>query len=164
LCTLQFIFCLLLYLIIPKSSLDAQTSSAVPLSEAAASRASKDASKKASKAAAAASRESARLASSTVTIKLVERSKRKHVTVIGGLEAFIGPDGVKKAAKELGKKFAAGASVTKNATGGDEVVVQGDVAGEVEEWIEERYEGVVPEGSVEIIEGKGGGTGGGKKG
>src|SRR5947209_7106126 len=83
---------------------------------------------------------------STVPIKLVERSKRKHATVIGGLEAFIGPDGVKKAAKELGKKFAAGASVTKSVAGGDEVVVQGDVVEEVEEWIEEKYEGVVPEG------------------
>ena len=49
-------------------------------------------------------------------IKRVERNKRKFVTAVIGLEAF-GLEN-KKVAKDLGKKFATGASVTKVASGG----------------------------------------------
>jgi density-regulated protein len=50
-----------------------------------------------------------------VIIKRIERNKRKHITAVNGLEAF-GVD-LKKAAKQLAKEFATGASVTKNAAG-----------------------------------------------
>ena len=97
-------------------------------------------------------RELAKKLSSPVILKRVERTKRKHVIVITGLEAF-GLD-LKKVAKEIGKKFACGASVTKGVGGGgDEIVVQGDLGEEIREWIEERFE-EVPSGNMEVIEEK----------
>lgn len=89
-----------------------------------------------------------------MTIKRVERTKRKHVTVIHGLDQF--SIDLKKAAKQFASKFATGASVTKNAAGEDEIVVQGDVADEVMEMIEDGV-GVlkgVPADNIEIIEDK----------
>ncbi len=89
-----------------------------------------------------------------MTIKRIERTKRKHVTAIHGLEAF-GID-LKKAAKQLATRFATGASVSKNVLGQDEIVVQGDVAGDVAEMIE-KGEGVlkgVPKENVDIVEDK----------
>ncbi len=59
---------------------------------------------------------------------------------------------LKKVAKEWGKKFATGASVTKTASGGEEVVVQGDNSDEIFDWVVE--EGV-PEKNVELVEVKG---------
>ncbi|KZP06489.1 translation initiation factor SUI1 [Athelia psychrophila] len=91
---------------------------------------------------------------SHVTIKRIERNKRKHVTAIHGLEAF--DIDLKKAAKQLANKFATGASVTKNAQGFDEVVVQGDVADEVQELLEDNV-GVlkgVPAKNISIVEEK----------
>jgi density-regulated protein DRP1 len=89
-----------------------------------------------------------------VTIKRIERTKRKHVTSIYGLEAF-GID-LKKASKQLAGRFATGASVTKNLQGQDEIVVQGDVADEIVEMLE-KGEGVlkgVPSDNVEVVEDK----------
>ena len=89
-----------------------------------------------------------------VTIKRIERTKRKHVTAIHGLEAF-GID-LKKAAKQLAGRFATGASVTKNAQGFDEVVVQGDVSDEIYDMLE-KGEGAlrgVPIANVDIVEDK----------
>lgn len=95
-------------------------------------------------------------------IKRVERNKRKFVTAVSGLEAH-GLD-LKKVAKEWGKKFATGASVTKVPGGGgggaggggggsgEEVVVQGDNSDEIFEWVVEV--GGVPEGNVECVEDK----------
>ncbi|KAH7097253.1 hypothetical protein BKA62DRAFT_675241 [Auriculariales sp. MPI-PUGE-AT-0066] len=74
-----------------------------------------------------------------VIIKRIERQKRKYVTSITGLEAF-GVD-LKKAAKALAQRFATGASVSKLPAGGEEIVVQGDVADDVLELIEEAAEG-----------------------
>jgi len=91
---------------------------------------------------------------SQVTIKRIERTKRKHVTSIQGLEAF-GID-LKKAAKQLASKFATGASVTKTPTGAEEIVVQGDVAEDIRELLEEGV-GVlkgVPPDNIEITEEK----------
>ncbi|RPA91954.1 density-regulated protein DRP1 [Choiromyces venosus 120613-1] len=97
-------------------------------------------------------RELAKKLSSSVILKRVERTKRKHVIVIVGLDAF-GLD-LKKIAKEMGKKFACGASVTKGVGGGgDEIIVQGDLGEEIREWIEERFE-EVPSGNVEVVEEK----------
>ena len=89
-----------------------------------------------------------------VTIKRIERTKRKHVTAIHGLEAF--SIDLKKAAKQLAGRFATGASVTKNAQGLDEIVVQGDVSDEIYEILE-KGDGVlkgVPIANVEIVEDK----------
>lgn len=63
---------------------------------------------------------------------------------------------LKKAAKFLAQKFATGASVTKNPQGQDEIVVQGDVADEILELIENKtgvFKGV-PVANVEIVEDK----------
>jgi density-regulated protein DRP1 len=63
---------------------------------------------------------------------------------------------LKKAAKQFAQKFATGASVTKNAQGLDEIVVQGDVSDEVLEMIEGGV-GVlkgVPEKNISVIEEK----------
>ena len=121
------------------------------LSVAAQERASKDAQKKAAKAATAESREAEKRASSKVIIRRIERNKRKYVTAVQGLEAF-GLD-LKKVAKEFGKKFATGSSVTKVPGGGEEITVQGDVAVDIEEYLMDTYEDV-PEDNIEIVEDK----------
>ncbi|KAL1874002.1 hypothetical protein VTK73DRAFT_608 [Phialemonium thermophilum] len=129
-------------------ALEAATAS---LSLEAQKRAAKDAQKKAAKAEAAEQKQADRLASSIVTIKRIERNKRKFVTAVSGLEAF-GLD-LKKVAKDFGKKFATGSSVTKVPSGGEEIVVQGDVSEEIEEFILEKYE-VVPEDHIELVDDK----------
>lgn len=63
---------------------------------------------------------------------------------------------LKKAAKLFAQRFATGSSVTKNAQGIEEIVVQGDVSDEIVEMIEEGS-GVlkdVPEGNVVLVEEK----------
>lgn len=114
-------------------------------------RAEKDAVKKANKAASAAQREAETRASSKITIKRIERTKRKYVTAVSGLEAF-GLD-IKKVSKDFGKKFATGASVTKLPGGGEEITVQGDLSEDIEEFILEKYK-EVPEGNIELVEDK----------
>ncbi|KAF7975237.1 hypothetical protein HWV62_10204 [Athelia sp. TMB] len=114
----------------------------------------KDTAKKEAKAELKAEAAQKKKMASHVTIKRIERNKRKHVTAIHGLEAF--DIDLKKAAKQLAQKFATGASVTKNAQGLDEVVVQGDVADEVQELLEDGV-GVlkgVPAANVSIVEEK----------
>lgn len=89
-----------------------------------------------------------------MTIRRIERTKRKHVTAIHGLDAF--SIDLKKAAKQFASKFATGASVTKNPQGLDEIVVQGDVSDEVLEMIEQGV-GVlkgVPAANIELVEDK----------
>lgn len=66
-------------------ALEAATAS---LSLAAQERAAKDAAKKAAKAEAAEQKHADKLAKSVVTIKRIERNKRKFVTSVTGLEAF----------------------------------------------------------------------------
>lgn len=85
-----------------------------------------------------AEREHQKKLSSKVIIKRIERSKRKHVVAVAGLEVF-GID-LKKIAKTLASKFATGASVTKTPEGKDEIIIQGDVADEVEEYVTELLE------------------------
>lgn len=110
-------------------------------------RAEKDAAKKAAKAAAAEQREAERKAEAMVLIKRVERNKRKYVTVVSGLEEH-GLD-LKKVAKELGKKFATGSSVTKTAAGGEEITVQGDVSDDLYDWLVEQYPDI-PEDNLDM--------------
>ena len=84
-----------------------------------------------------------------MTIKRIERNKRKYVTAVSGLEAF-GLD-LKKVSKDFGKKFATGSSVTKLPSGGEEIVVQGDVSDEIEEFLLEKYS-EIPEDNIELVE------------
>jgi density-regulated protein DRP1 len=109
------------------------------------------ASKRAEKEEQKAEREAAKKASSRVTLKRVERTKRKHVIVVTGLETF-GLD-LKKVAKDFGKKFACGSSVTKSASGHDEIVVQGDLSDDILEYLEEHYP-QVPADNIDQIEEK----------
>ena len=61
-----------------------------------------------------------------VKIARISRSRKKYITVVGGLGDF--PDvKMKDAAKKLGKQFACGASVNKTASGAEEITIQGDV-------------------------------------
>jgi density-regulated protein len=63
---------------------------------------------------------------------------------------------LKKAAKAFAQKFATGSSVTKNAQGLDEIVVQGDVSDEILEMIEGQvglFKGI-PAENVELVEEK----------
>ncbi|KAF7508358.1 Translation machinery-associated protein 22 [Endocarpon pusillum] len=130
---------------------DALNANLSALSVDAQKRAQKDAAKKEAKAALNEQRESERKAAAKVLIKRVERNKRKYVTVVSGLEEH-GLD-LKKIAKELGKKFATGSSVTKTASGGEEITVQGDVSDDVYDWLTERYEDI-PEDNIDCIEDK----------
>lgn len=113
-------------------------------------RAAKDAAKKEAKAVLAETRDAEKKAASKIQIKRIERNKRKHVTVIAGLEVH-GLEN-KKVAKEFGKKFATGSSVTKSPSGVEEITVQGDVSDEVQEWLEEVKQ--IPESNIEFIEDK----------
>lgn len=95
-------------------------------------------------------RDAERKASAKVLIKRVERNKRKYITVLSGLEVYDLDN--KKLAKELGKKFATGSSVTKSPTGSEEITVQGDVSDELSCLLADVYG--VPEENIELIEDK----------
>lgn len=135
----------------PHNPAEAVEASMATLSVDAQKRAAKDAQKKEAKAAAAEARDHEKKMTSKVLIKRVERNKRKYVTAVSGLEAH-GLD-LKKVAKDFGKKFATGSSVTKTASGGEEIVVQGDVSDEIYDWITETYEDI-PEENIDCIEDK----------
>ncbi|CAA16913.1 translation machinery associated protein ortholog Tma22 [Schizosaccharomyces pombe] len=94
-------------------------------------------------------REEAKRMASKVLIKTIERTKRKRVTTVQGLDAF----GIetKKAAKMLANKFATGASVTKTADKKDEIVVQGDLNYDIFDFILEKFK-EVPEDNIKIVE------------
>lgn len=70
---------------LPIEALEAATAS---LSVDAKKRAARDAQKKAAKAEAAEAKQADKLAKSTITIKRIERNKKKFVTAVIGLEAF----------------------------------------------------------------------------
>ena len=132
-------------------SADAVAANLSTLSVEAQKRAERDAQKKAAKAEAAEARESERLAHAKVTIHRIERNKRKYVTTVQGLEEY-GLE-LKKVGKEMGKKFATGASVTKMASGGEEITIQGDLSDDVLEWLVDTYK-QISEDNVELIEDK----------
>lgn len=67
---------------------EALAAATASLSIEAQKRAAKDAQKKAAKAEAAEKKEADKIAHSIVTIKRIERNKRKYVTSVSGLEAF----------------------------------------------------------------------------
>jgi len=70
-----------------------------------------------------------------VTVELVERTKRKRATYVGGLEQF----GIKlaDAAKIFRHKFATGCNPAKDRPGA--IVIQGDVKFEVVDLIKSEY-------------------------
>lgn len=70
---------------VPAEALEASTAN---LSLDAQKRAARDAQKKAAKAEAAEAKQADKLAKSTITIKRIERNKKKFVTAVIGLEAF----------------------------------------------------------------------------
>ncbi|KAJ6130988.1 hypothetical protein N7523_001448 [Penicillium sp. IBT 18751x] len=133
-------------------SQDALTANLSTLSVSAQERAAKDAAKKEAKAAQSEARDAEKKAASKVQIKRVERNKRKYVTVILGLEVF-GLEN-KKIAKDLGKKFATGSSMTRSPAGAEEITVQGDVSDDVREWLLEVHGDKVPAANIELIEDK----------
>lgn len=135
-------------------ALDAIAANLSSLSVDAQKRAAKDAAKKEAKAAAAESKLQEKLSQSKILIKRVERNKRKYVTVVSGLELF-GFE-LKKVSKDFGKKFATGSSVTKTPTGGEEIVVQGDLSDEIFDMLVDGdgYKDKVPEDNVDCIEDK----------
>ncbi|KAI1058663.1 hypothetical protein LB506_000261 [Fusarium annulatum] len=133
------------------SRIEALEAATASLSVEAQKRAAKDAQKKTAKAEAAEAKHADLLAKSVVTIKRIERNKKKFVTAVIGLESF--DLELKKVAKDLGKKFATGSSVTKLPGGGEEIVVQGDVSVELEEFLLEKYK-QIPEDHIELVEDK----------
>jgi len=114
----------------------------------------KDTAKKEAKAEAKAVAEAKKKEASPITIKRIQRNKNKYVTAIHGLDAF-GVD-LKKAAKLFATKFACGSSVTKNQQGLDEIVVQGDVSGDIVEMIEDQVGLLkgIPSGNIVEVEEK----------
>ncbi|KAJ1833794.1 Translation machinery-associated protein 22 [Coemansia sp. RSA 2711] len=84
---------------------------------------------------------------SKVVIKRIERSKRKSVTTVFGLDVF-GID-LKSTAKMFASHFACGGSVAKNPQGLDEIVVQGDFTHEIQDIILAKFP-KVPRENVEI--------------
>lgn len=73
------------------------------------------------------------------------------------LRSLIADVDLKKAAKFFAQKFATGASVTKNPQGNDEIVVQGDVSGDIVDMIEDGVgplKGIPSDNVVEVEEKK----------
>ncbi|ORX54727.1 eIF1-like protein [Piromyces finnis] len=88
---------------------------------------------------------------SKITIKRCERTKRKHQIIVTGLDHY--EIELKKAAKLFSSRFACGSSVTKNAAGQEEIVVQGDVQDEIKELILKNYKNIT-EDVIELTEDK----------
>ena len=104
-------------------------------------------------------------------MKRIERNKRKYVTSVFGLEAFgmdlkkVRPDAqvrveelganrlMAQVAKEFGKKFATGSSVSKVPSGGEEIVVQGDLSGQIEDFLLDKYKNI-PADNIELVDDK----------
>jgi translation initiation factor 1 (eIF-1/SUI1) len=72
-----------------------------------------------------------------VTITIVERTKKKRITQVRGLELF--NIDLKKASKLFASKFAAAASVSKIPAGGDEILIQGECADDIFDFIAETF-------------------------
>lgn len=73
-----------------------------------------------------------------VYIEKLQRSKKKSVTLIVGLEGC-GDIKLKDAAKKLGKKFACSASVNKLDSGGQQIQLQGDCLNELPDLLVDMF-------------------------
>ncbi len=85
----------------------------------------------------------------TCTIKNLDLYGKFHLVSSANLIEFAGVD-LKKAAKQFANRFACGSSVTKSAEGTDEIVVQGDVQDELEDFILENFS-QVPGNMIELV-------------
>ena len=72
-----------------------------------------------------------------VVLERQTRNRRKCITTVRGLEMW--DVDLKEAAKLLGKKFACGASASKNAAGFEEIDVQGDFQEEIALFLLDKY-------------------------
>ena len=72
-----------------------------------------------------------------VTITRSTRNKKKTITTVSGLDNF--EVKLAEASKLFGKKFACGSSVTKAATGKEEIDVQGDFSEEISKLIADKF-------------------------
>jgi density-regulated protein DRP1 len=72
-----------------------------------------------------------------VIIRVVDRTKRKRVTEISGLDTF--QIDLKKASKIFSSKFACGSSITKLATGIEEIHITGDFGDDVKILIQDLF-------------------------
>ena len=95
-----------------------------------------------------------------IIITTVERTKRKRVTHVSGLELFgkrfldlMSDVELKKASKMFAGRFAASSSVSKTGAGADEIVIQGDCSFDLMDFILQNFASV-SEKDVEIVEGK----------
>ena len=72
-----------------------------------------------------------------IVVSSEKRNKNKMTTTVTGLELF----GIKlsEASKLFGKKFACGASVTKTATGTEQIEMQGDFLDKIPELVVKNY-------------------------
>jgi density-regulated protein DRP1 len=87
-----------------------------------------------------------------VVIETQKRGKRKHVTIVSGLETVDASVDLKKVAKQFASKFACGTGVGKTVEGKDEIVVQGEFAMEIMEILQDQFN--VSEDLVTMKEGK----------
>eukprot|EP01041_Mallomonas_annulata_P004705 gene4705-9325_t len=84
-----------------------------------------------------------------IIISRVQRQKRKFVTSVVGLDTV--PDlKLKDAAKVFGKKFSSGASIGDTATGGKEIVIQGDVSFDLPALLVSEFK--IPKSAIFIID------------
>ncbi len=89
-------------------------------------------------------------ASGRVVLTRIERNKRKCVLTVSGLEGY-GLE-LKKVAKLFASKFACGSTVTKNAQGEEEILIQGDVGDDVYDYLTAHHP-EIPEEHIEMVEG-----------
>jgi density-regulated protein DRP1 len=93
----------------------------------------------------------AQRSSATITIRKYDRSKRKAMTIVKGLDEAGGVD-LKKAAKRFAGKFACGAAVTEDTIkGGLEITIQGDVVVELRDFILQEYPNINSE-QIHLLE------------
>ncbi|KAJ3325410.1 Translation machinery-associated protein 22 [Boothiomyces sp. JEL0866] len=72
-----------------------------------------------------------------VVITITERTKRKRITNVKGLELF--DVELKKAAKTFANKFATSAAVVKNGAGQEEIAIGGDVSDDIFDFIVQNF-------------------------
>eukprot|EP00472_Partenskyella_glossopodia_P012852 CAMPEP_0197517094 /NCGR_PEP_ID=MMETSP1318-20131121/2056_1 /TAXON_ID=552666 /ORGANISM="Partenskyella glossopodia, Strain RCC365" /LENGTH=185 /DNA_ID=CAMNT_0043066367 /DNA_START=82 /DNA_END=639 /DNA_ORIENTATION=- len=91
-----------------------------------------------------------KLGEKVILISQIQRSKRKFVTSISGLDAF-GLD-LKTNAKKMAKLYACSASVVKCTPPPNEIQIQGDVKYEVAEFVLDKLK--IPKDVIFFLEGK----------
>lgn len=88
-----------------------------------------------------------RLKKARVVIQTIYRSRKKSVTHILGMEDW--RLDIKAVCKKFANKFACGCAPSKNASGHDEIIIQGDFADELTDLICEFYP-QIPRSQIEV--------------